>query len=149
MDEGTPFPDPIIEFSLKQKLRDTLVLPEEYIILFRLSVAQAVFSTIIVALALRCRTNYLIRADGRPRLSQATWTSRSKWPIWDGCITSAFVADEISPTVCVDYTLISLFITTLSIKLYNYLFHYYIFISHFIPLILPFLSTYHVHPFTH
>lgn len=96
MDEGTPLPRPIVEFSYKDdKLGDPLV-PEEYIIAFGWASQQDMDD--IVALALRVNDFLagVLYGAGIKLVDFKIEIGR----VWEGDFMRLIVADEISPDSC-------------------------------------------------
>ncbi len=96
MDEGTPLPRPIVEFSYKDdKLGDPLV-PEEYIIAFGWASQQDLDD--IVALALRVN-DFLSGVLYGANIKLVDFKIEIG-RVWEGDFMRLIVADEISPDSC-------------------------------------------------
>jgi len=96
MEEGTPLPRPIIEFSLKDdKLGDPLV-PEEYIIAFGWASQQDLDDIVALALRVNDYLSGVMYGVGIKLVDFKIEVGR----IWDGDYQRLVVADEISPDSC-------------------------------------------------
>jgi phosphoribosylaminoimidazole-succinocarboxamide synthase len=96
MEEGTPLPRPIIEFSLKDdKLGDPLV-PEEYIIAFGWASQQDLDDIVALALRVNDYLSGVMYGVGIKLVDFKIELGR----IWDGDFQRLVVADEISPDSC-------------------------------------------------
>ena len=96
MEEGTPLPRPIVEFSYKDdKLGDPLV-PEEYIIAFGWASQQDLDDIVALALRVNDFMSGVMHGVGIKLVDFKIEIGR----IWDGDFHRLVVADEISPDSC-------------------------------------------------
>jgi phosphoribosylaminoimidazole-succinocarboxamide synthase len=96
MEEGTPLPRPIVEFSYKDDALGDPLVPEEYIIAFGWASQQDLDD--IVALALRVNDFMagVMYGVGIKLIDFKIEIGR----VWDGDFMRLIVADEISPDSC-------------------------------------------------
>lgn len=96
MDEGTPLPRPIVEFSYKDdKLGDPLV-PEEYIIAFGWASQQDLDDIVALALRVNDYLSGVMYGVGITLVDFKIEIGR----VWDGDFVRLVIADEISPDSC-------------------------------------------------
>lgn len=96
MDEGTPLPRPIVEFSYKDdKLGDPLV-PEEYIIAFGWASQQDLDDIVALALRVNDFLSGVMYGVGIQLVDFKIEIGR----VWEGDFMRLIVADEISPDSC-------------------------------------------------
>ena len=96
MEEGTPLPRPIVEFSYKDdKLGDPLV-PEEYIVAFGWASQQDLDDIVALALRVNDFMSGVMHGVGIKLVDFKIEIGR----IWDGDFHRLVVADEISPDSC-------------------------------------------------
>ncbi|MGB8624006.1 MAG: phosphoribosylaminoimidazolesuccinocarboxamide synthase [Paracoccaceae bacterium] len=96
MDEGTPLPRPIVEFSYKDdKLGDPMV-PEEYIIAFGWATQQEIDDIVALALRVNDYLSGVMYGVGIQLVDFKIEIGR----IYDGDYMRLVVADEISPDSC-------------------------------------------------
>ncbi len=96
LEEGTPLPRPIIEFSYKDdKLGDPLV-PEEYIIAFGWATQQDLDDIVALAMRVNDYLSGVMYAVGIVLVDFKIEVGR----IWEGDYMRLIVADEISPDSC-------------------------------------------------
>ena len=96
MEEGTPLPRPIVEFSLKDDSLGDPLVPEEYIIAFGWASQQDLDDIVALALRVNDFLSGVMHGVGIRLVDFKIEVGR----IWEGDFMRLIVADEISPDSC-------------------------------------------------
>ncbi|MGC8202314.1 phosphoribosylaminoimidazolesuccinocarboxamide synthase [Aliiroseovarius sp. PTFE2010] len=96
MEEGTPLPRPIVEFSYKDDALGDPLVPEEYIIAFGWASQQDLDDIVALALRVNDYLSGVMYGVGIKLVDFKIEIGR----IWDGDFMRLIVADEISPDSC-------------------------------------------------
>lgn len=96
MDEGTPLPRPIVEFSYKDDALGDPLVPEEYIIAFGWASQQDLDDMVALALRVNDFMSGIMYGVGIKLVDFKIEIGR----IWDNDFMRLVVADEISPDSC-------------------------------------------------
>jgi len=96
MEEGTPLPRPIVEFSYKDDSLGDPLVPEEYIIAFGWASQQDLDDIVSMALRVNDYMSGLMHGVGIKLIDFKLEFGR----LWDGDFQRLVLADEISPDSC-------------------------------------------------
>ena len=96
MEEGTPLPRPIVEFSYKDDALGDPLVPEEYIIAFGWASQQELDDIVSMALRVNDWMSGVMYGVGIKLIDFKIEIGR----VWDGEFPRLIVADEISPDSC-------------------------------------------------
>ncbi|SHG68928.1 phosphoribosylaminoimidazole-succinocarboxamide synthase [Cognatiyoonia sediminum] len=96
MEEGTPLPRPIVEFSYKDDSLGDPLVPEEYIIAFGWASQQDLDDIVSMALRVNDYMSGLMHGVGIKLIDFKLEFGR----LWDGDFQRLALADEISPDSC-------------------------------------------------
>ncbi|MCB2093587.1 MAG: phosphoribosylaminoimidazolesuccinocarboxamide synthase [Rhodobacteraceae bacterium] len=96
MEEGTPLPRPIVEFSYKNDALGDPLVPEEYILAFGWASQQDMDDIVSIALRVNDFLAGVMHGVGIKLIDFKIEIGR----IWDGDFMRLIVADEISPDSC-------------------------------------------------
>jgi len=96
MDEGTPLPRPIVEFSYKDDALGDPLVPEEYIIAFGWATQQDLDDMVALALRVNDFMSGIMFGVGIKLVDFKIEIGR----VWDNDFMRLVVADEISPDSC-------------------------------------------------
>jgi phosphoribosylaminoimidazole-succinocarboxamide synthase len=96
LEEGTPLPRPIVEYSYKEDALDDPLVPEEYILAFGWATQQDLDDILSLALRVNDFMSGVMHGVGIRLVDFKIEIGR----LWDGDYMRLVVADEISPDSC-------------------------------------------------